>query len=185
MPSGTAQRPGDVITHYGGTTVEVLNTDAEGRLVLADALAYADAKLRPDVLVDLATLTGAASLGLGRVHGALFATDNYLAGQLLTAADLGGEQLWRMPLVEDYRDGIDSDVADLQNVGDPEKHYSGGAISAALFLREFTGGRTWAHLDIAGPARADKDDGETTKGGTGFGVRLLLRWLESYDRYLR
>ncbi|MDX6287336.1 MAG: leucyl aminopeptidase [Frankiales bacterium] len=178
MPSGSATRPGDVLTHYGGRTVEVLNTDAEGRLVLADGLAYAAKNLRPDVMVDLATLTGAASLGLGRVHGALFSTDESLADHLLTAAETAGEQLWRMPLVEDYRDALDSDIADLQNIGNPHKHYSGGAISAALFLREFTGGMPWAHLDIAGPARSDKDEGEITKGGTGYGVRLLLRWLE-------
>ncbi|MFL6239536.1 MAG: leucyl aminopeptidase [Actinomycetes bacterium] len=181
MPSGSAMRPGDVITHYGGTTVEVLNTDAEGRLVLADALAYADARLRPDVVVDLATLTGAASLGLGRIHGALYATDDALAGELVVAAHVGGEQIWRMPLVEDYRDALDSPVADLRNIGEPSTHYSGGSISAALFLREFTGGRRWAHLDIAGPARSDKDDGEISRGATGYGVRLLLRWLETLD----
>jgi leucyl aminopeptidase len=181
MPSGSAIRPGDVITHYGGTTVEVLNTDAEGRLVLADALAYADAKLRPDVMVDLATLTGAATLGLGRIHGALYATDDLLAGELVTAAYVGGEQVWRMPLVEDYRDSLDSPVADLRNIGDPRAHFSGGSITAALFLREFTGGRRWAHFDIAGPARSDKDDGEVTRGGTGYGVRLLLRWLETLN----
>jgi leucyl aminopeptidase len=179
MPSGSAQRPGDVIEQYGGTTVEVLNTDAEGRLVLADGLAYAVANLRPDVLVDLATLTGAASLGLGRIHGALFATDDVLAGELLAASQVGGEQTWRMPLVEDYRPTMDSDIADLRNIGTPDHHFQGGAITAALFLREFTGGLPWAHFDIAGPARAEKDDGEITKGASGYGVRTLLRWLES------
>jgi leucyl aminopeptidase len=181
MPSGSALRPGDVIRQYGGTTVEVLNTDAEGRLVLADALAYADTRLRPDVIVDLATLTGAATLGLGRVHGALYATDDLLAGELVAAAHVGGESVWRMPLVEDYRASLDSSVADLRNVSDPRARVSGGSITAALFLREFTGGRRWAHLDIAGPARSDKDDGATTRGGTGYGVRLLLRWLETLD----
>jgi leucyl aminopeptidase len=179
MPSGSAQRPGDVIRHYDGRTVEVLNTDAEGRLVLADAIGYAAAKLQPDVIVDLATLTGAATLGLSRYYGALYATDDELANALVAAANDGGERLWRMPLNDDYRDALDSDVADLRNIGDPGSHYSGGSITAALFLREFTAGRRWAHLDIAGPARSDKDDGEITKGATGYGVRLLLRWLET------
>ncbi|MDX6208656.1 MAG: leucyl aminopeptidase, partial [Frankiales bacterium] len=183
MPSGSAQRPGDVLTQYGGRTVEVLNTDAEGRLVLADALAYADATLDPDVLVDIATLTGAASLGIGKRHGALFTNRDGLASALTTAGDVAGERLWRMPLVEDYRSALDSPVADLRNIGDPESHFSGGAITAALFLREFVGDRAWAHLDIAGPARADKDEDELTKGGTGFAVRSLLRWLESGARY--
>ena len=179
LPGGSALRPQDVVTHYGGRTVEVLNTDAEGRLVLADALAYADARLEPDLLVDLATLTGAASLGLGRRHGALYSTDEELAAGLLAAGESSGERLWRMPLVEDYRAALDSDVADLRNTsGDP--HVSGGSITAALFLREFTGGRPWAHLDIAGPARADRDEHEVTRGGTGFGARLLVRWLEGF-----
>jgi leucyl aminopeptidase len=178
MPSGTAQRPGDVITHYGGRTVEVLNTDAEGRLVLADALAYADRDLSADVVVDVATLTGAMPLALGRRHAGLFANDDELAAQLADAAERSGEPLWRMPLVEDYRHALDSPVADLRNIGQPKLKLQGGSITAALFLREFTGGRRWAHLDIAGPARSGTDDDEVTKGGTGYGVRLLTRWLE-------
>ena len=182
MPSGSAQRPGDVLTQYGGRTVEVLNTDAEGRLVLADGLAYADAHLDPDVIVDIATLTGAASLGLGKRHGALFTNRDGLAAALTAAGDVAGERLWRMPLVEDYRVALESPVADLRNIGDPALHLSGGAITAALFLREFVGGRPWAHLDIAGPARADKDEDELVKGGTGFAVRTLIRWLEAGAR---
>ncbi|MEZ0073540.1 leucyl aminopeptidase [Planotetraspora sp. GP83] len=174
--SGSAQRPSDVITQYGGRTVEVLNTDAEGRLVLADALAYADAELDPDVLIDLATLTGAAKVALGVSLGALYADDEPLARALLAAGEASGERLWRMPLIEDYRGDLDSDVADLANV-DKKMSGSAGSIIAALFLREFTGGRPWAHLDIAGPARSTADEGETTKGGTGFGVRVLLRYL--------
>jgi leucyl aminopeptidase len=177
MPGAGALRPGDVITHYGGRTVEVFNTDAEGRLVLADALAYADAHLDPDLLVDVATLTGAASLGLGRRHAALYSADEELAAGLLAAGESSGDRLWRMPLVEDYRAAMDSDVADLSNISrDP--HVSGGSITAALFLREFVGARRWAHLDIAGPARADRDEHEVSRGGTGFGARVLLRWLE-------
>lgn len=177
MPSGTAQRPGDVIRHYGGRTSEVLNTDAEGRLVLADALAYADAVLEPDVVVDIATLTGAAPLGLGRRHAALYATTDALAAELAEAAARTGERVWRMPLVSQYRFAIDSRIADVANTSTNLK-ISGGSITAALFLREFTGGRSWAHLDIAGPARADGDEHEVTKGATGYGARLLLRWLQ-------
>jgi leucyl aminopeptidase len=178
MPSGSAQRPGDVIAHYGGRTVEVRNTDAEGRLVLADALAYAAARLAPDVVVDLATLTGAASVGLGKRHAALYATDDRLATALVHAGAAGGELLWRMPLADDYRDALDSDVADLCHISLKPK-IQGGSITAALFLREFVGDSPWAHLDIAGPARADGDEYEVTRGATGFGTRTLLRWLES------
>ena len=177
MPSGTAQRPGDVLTQYGGRTVEVLNTDAEGRLVLADALAYADLDLDADVLVDVATLTGAMPVALGKKTAGMFASDEVLAGQLEAAAASSGERLWRMPLVEDYRHTLDSPIADLRNIGQPKLKLMGGSITAALFLREFTGGRPWAHLDIAGTAMAGGDDDELVKGGTGFGVRLLTTWL--------
>ncbi|WP_214109067.1 leucyl aminopeptidase family protein [Acrocarpospora catenulata] len=169
--SGSAQRPSDVITQYGGRTVEVLNTDAEGRLVLADALAYADAELDPDAMVDVATLTGAARVALGTGLGALYASDDTLAAELLAAGERGGDRMWRMPLIDDYRAELDSDVADLSNVErNPSPIPAAGSVTAALFLREFVGKRPWAHLDIAGPARADK-------GATGFGVRLLLEWL--------
>ena len=178
MPSGAAQRPGDVITQYGGTTVEVLNTDAEGRLVLADAIAYADTVLKADVIVDIATLTGAMPVALGKRIAGLFATDDALAAGLLAAGESSGELLWRMPLVEDYRQALESTTADLRNIGDPKLKLSGGSITAALFLREFAGGRPFAHLDIAGPAWSGADDDELTKGGTGYGVRLLVRWLQ-------
>jgi leucyl aminopeptidase len=175
MPSGSALRVGDVITHYGGRSVEVLNTDAEGRLVLADALAYADKMLDPDVVVDIATLTGAARMALGPVMAPLYATDDALAAALLAAGRASGDQLWLMPLAEEYRDGLDSPVADLANVARTSGR--AGSIDAALFLREFAGRRPWAHLDVAGPARAAADDGQITKGATGFGASLLLRWL--------
>ncbi|HEV8222018.1 MAG TPA: leucyl aminopeptidase family protein [Streptosporangiaceae bacterium] len=178
LPSGSAYRPGDVITHYGGRTVEVLNTDAEGRLVLADALAYADAVHQPDALVDIATLTGAARVALGTSLGALYATDDTVAAGLLAAGQASGDRLWRMPLVQDYTDALDSPVADLAHVARPGTAGSyAGSIAAALFLREFSGGRPWAHLDVAGAARVGSDDGEITRGATGFGTRLLLRWL--------
>jgi leucyl aminopeptidase len=175
MPSGSAMRPGDVITHFGGRTTEVLNTDAEGRLVLADALAYADTVLEPDVMVDVATLTGAARVALGGTLAALYASDDGLARALLAASADAGEPLWRMPLVDDYSDALESPVADLANVPHSSRPRA-GSIEAALFLREFTGGRPWAHLDIAGAARFSPD-GDDAKGATGFGTRLLLRWL--------
>ncbi|MFF5263164.1 leucyl aminopeptidase family protein [Actinomadura viridis] len=175
MPSGSAMRPGDVITHFGGTTSEVLNTDAEGRLVLADALAYAAAELAPDVVVDVATLTGAAKVALGLRHGALFANDDALAAALTGAGAAAGEPLWRLPLVEDYRQAIESDIADVANI--ERRGYGGGSIMAALFLREFVGARRWAHLDVAGPGRSTSDDGVLSRGATGFGARLLLAWL--------
>ncbi|NAZ77769.1 leucyl aminopeptidase family protein, partial [Kineococcus sp. T13] len=177
----SSYRPGDVVTHHGGRTTEVNNTDAEGRLVLGDALAYADAVLRPDVLVDVATLTGAATLGLGKRHAPLYATDDALAAELLAASAATGERLWRMPLVDDYAALLDSEVADARQVaGAPGA--GAGSILAALFLRPFTGGRRWAHLDIAGTGRADGPEHEVGRGATGFGARVLLEWLEATTR---
>jgi len=176
MPSGSAYRPGDVVRHFGGRTSEVFNTDAEGRMVLADALAYANTRLRPDVIVDLATLTGAATVGLSRQYGALFANSEALAGQLLAAGEESSDKVWRLPLVPEYRSALDSEIADISHIS--RENIGGGAITAALFLQEFVGERRWAHLDIAGPARAEKTSGDKTRGATGFGVRLLLRWLQ-------
>lgn len=173
---GSSYRPADVLRIYGGRTVEVANTDAEGRLVLADALAFADATLDPDVLIDVATLTGAASLGLGKQHAALYGTDRTLVDALRTAADISGEPAWEMPLVPDYLDATHSSVADLRHVAQDLK-YGAGSITAALFLQEFTGQRAWAHLDIAGPARSTADKHELTEGATGYGARLLLSYL--------
>jgi leucyl aminopeptidase len=175
----SSYRPGDVVTVHGGTTVEILNTDAEGRMVLADALSYAATRLDPDVIVDIATLTGAASQGLGKRHAALFTSVERLASVLTTAGADSGEYVWRMPLVEDYRPVLDSPIADLRHVPGKGAAPGGGSITAALFLREFVGDHRWAHLDIAGPARSDREEYEITRGATGFGARLLLRWLES------
>jgi len=177
MLSGAAYRPGDVVRHYGGLTTEVLNTDAEGRVVLADALAYAVAKLKPDLLVDLATLTGAASVALGKQTGALFAESDELARALAAAGEAVGERLWRMPFVEDYVPAIASEVADLNNAAD----IGAGSVTAALFLREFVGDARdrWAHLDMSAPAWSESADGELAKGATGFGVRTLLHWLDT------
>ena len=173
--SGSAFRPSDVVTHYGGRTVEVGNTDAEGRLVLADAMAYAVAELAPDVLVDVATLTGAARVALARSTAPIFGTDDAVVEGLRRAGESTGETFWRMPLVDDYREALSSDVADLGNVA---PGVGGGAITAALFLREFAGGLPWAHLDIAGPGRSDVDKGILAKGATGYGARAVLAWLE-------
>jgi leucyl aminopeptidase len=173
--SGTAMRPGDVVRHHGGLTTEVRNTDAEGRLVLADALAYADRRLRPDWLVDLATLTGAQSVALGKRTAALYSDDDALAKDLADAAADAGEKVWRMPLPDDYVDALSGEETDLLNHTD----VGAGSVMAALFLREFAGGsrRRWAHLDMSAPAWADSSDAELAKGATGWGVRTLLRWL--------
>ncbi|GEL95694.1 leucyl aminopeptidase family protein [Cellulomonas composti] len=173
---GSSYRPGDVLRMYGGTTVEIANTDAEGRLVLADALAWADATLDPDVLIDVATLTGAASVGLGKQHAALYGTDEKVVAALAEAGEEAGEPAWPMPLVAEYEDAVHSDVADLRHVPATTK-IGGGSITAALFLRRFVGDRSWAHLDIAGPARSTADRHEVNEGATGFGARLLLRYL--------
>jgi leucyl aminopeptidase len=172
--SGSAMRPSDVVRHFGGRTTEVRNTDAEGRLVLADALAYAAARLRPTALVDIATLTGAMKVSLGLGTAGYLTTSDDLASGLAEAADLTGEPLWRMPLVDDYGPELDSDIADSNNdSGGP------GGITAAMFLRPFAGDVAWAHVDIAGPARSSADSGLSSRGATGFGARLLAKWVES------
>ena len=176
--SATAQRPSDVIKHYGGTTVEVINTDAEGRLVLADGLAYADINLDPDYLIDIATLTGAVTLGLGRQFAAMYTRDEKLAAQFIKAGTDSGDRVWRMPLIDDYKDSLESDVADF-NHNASNANYSAGSVTAALFLEHFAGNRRWLHLDIAGTGRSEVDAGENLKGGTGYGVRLLTQWIMS------
>ena len=174
MPGGRSLKPGDVIRHYGGRTTEVLNTDAEGRLILADALALA-AENKPEVIVDIATLTGSISVALGNKIAGLFSTSDALTDELRNAATASGESLWPMPLAEEYVGEIDSQIADCKNVGSR----FGGAIIAALFLKAFVPQEIpWAHLDIAGAARSDKDQDEISKGGTGMGTRTLIRWIE-------
>ena len=174
--SGTAQRPSDVITQYGGTTVEVTNTDAEGRLVLADGLAYADKNLEPDFLVDVATLTGAATQGLGRQYAAMYTRNSALARDLHAHGEKSGDRVWQMPLIDDYKIALVSKVADLSHTADKPK-FGAGSVTAALFLEHFVGKRNWVHFDIAGAGRSDTDAGENPKGGTGFGVRLLIDWI--------
>ncbi|MGN9764776.1 leucyl aminopeptidase family protein [Micromonospora sp. SD12] len=177
MLSGSAFRPGDIIRHYGGTTSETTNSDAEGRLVLADALAYAAAELRPDLLVDLATLTGANAVALGKRTGALYSDNDALAADVLAAIAAAGEAAWRMPLPADYAEHLGSELADLHS--SPDR--GAGSVMAALYLREFTGELRdrWLHVDMSAPSWADGDDAELTRGATGWGVRSLLRWLGS------
>ncbi len=172
MPSGTAQRPGDVITIYGGTTVEVLNTDAEGRLVLADALGLA-AKEKPDLIIDIATLTGAAVVALGQRTAGVMGNDDAARAAVCAAAADAGEAVWPMPLPDDLRAALDSGTADIANIGDAK----GGMLSAGVFLREFVpAGQAWVHMDIAGPAFNDKGAyGYTPKGATGCGVRTFVQ----------
>ncbi|WP_293940406.1 leucyl aminopeptidase [Sphingomonas sp.] len=174
MPDGNAQRPGDVVTSMNGQTIEVINTDAEGRLVLCDALTWAQANVKPATIIDLATLTGAMIVALGHEMGGMFANDDNLAQQLDAAGKASGDKLWRMPLGEAYDRLIDSPIADIKNVGPREA----GSITAAQFLARFIDeGVRWAHLDIAGMAWSDKASSTYDKGATGFGVRLLDQYV--------
>ena len=175
LPSGSAQKPGDIIRYLNGKTIEVLNTDAEGRLILADALALA-AKEKPDCMIDLATLTGACMVALGTQVGGVFGNRQPLVEEVIRCGRAVGERFWQLPLVKEYREEIKSSVADIKNVGGSY----GGAITAALILQEFVGDRPWVHLDIAGPAYAEKETPICSRGGTGFGVRTLLRFLASF-----
>jgi leucyl aminopeptidase len=170
MPGGSATKPGDVLTTRSGKTIEVLNTDAEGRLVLADGLTLA-AEAEPDAVIDLATLTGAQVVALGKEVAALFGTDEALVEDVRRAGSRAGEPSWPLPLPEDYRSHIDSEVADMRNIGRPGQ---AGSIAAAMLLREFVGDIPWAHVDMAGPARSDDATRYLSKGGTGFGVRTLV-----------
>ncbi|NET45077.1 leucyl aminopeptidase [Okeania sp. SIO2B3] len=174
MVSGHAMHPGDFLTASNGKTIEVNNTDAEGRLTLADALVFAD-KLEVDAIVDLATLTGACVVALGNDIAGLWSPDDDLAGQLATAAESAGEKLWRMPLEEKYFDGLKAMHADMKNTG-PRP---GGAITAALFLKQFVQDTPWAHLDVAGPVWIDAENGYNNAGATGYGVRTLVNWVLS------
>ena len=178
MPDGNSYRPSDILTMYSKKTVEVLNTDAEGRLVLADALHYAT-ELKPDAMVNLATLTGACIVGLGNNYCGLFSDDDVWAEELLAAAQDSGEKLWRLPLDEGLAPSLKSKRADIKNIGGPW----GGAITAALFLKNFKGDRRWAHLDIAGPTTADSAKGSICAGGTGFGVLTLVALAERFSAF--
>ena len=171
MLSGNAQRPGDVVTSASGKTIEVINTDAEGRLVLADVLHYAQERFKPRAIVDLATLTGAIIVALGHDHAGLFSNNDELAARLGRAGEDTGEKVWRLPLDDSYDKLIDSQIADMKNIGGRPA----GSITAAHFLKRFVGDVPWAHLDIAGTAWSTKDAATIPKGATAFGVRLLDR----------
>jgi leucyl aminopeptidase len=177
MPSGTAQRPGDIVVSMSGQTIEVLNTDAEGRLVLADAMWYCQKRFKPRLMIDLATLTGAVIVALGHQRGGLFANDDELARQLTEAGKAVHEQLWRLPLDESYDRELDSDAADVKNIGGGR---AAGSIVAAQFLQRFVDKTPWAHLDIAGMAWSSKDAPTVPKGATAFGLRLLDRFVAQY-----
>jgi len=174
MPGGNAQRPGDVVTTMSGQTVEVINTDAEGRLVLADAIAYVQKNCRPSTIVDFATLTGAILISLGHEWAGLFSNNEELATKLITAGGESGDKLWRMPLAEPFDRLIDSPIADMKNVGPRE----GGSITAAQFIQRFVDeGVRWAHVDMAGKAWSDKAGATYDKGATGYGVRLIDQYV--------
>jgi leucyl aminopeptidase len=176
MPSATAQRPGDIVTSMSGQTIEVLNTDAEGRLVLADALWYTQDRFKPQLMVDLATLTGAIIISLGNEHAGLFSNNDTLADRLMKSGAAVGETLWRMPLGEAYDKQLETDAADMKNIGGRE----GGSITAAQFLQRFVNKVPWAHLDIAGVTWSKKDKPTVPKGGTAFGVRLLDHFVSTF-----
>ncbi len=175
LPSGSACRPGDIVRSYGGKTIEIANTDAEGRLILADAMEYAVDTFAPDIMIDLATLTGACVVALGEKIAAVFSPDDALRDAIVEAGRHTHERCWPMPLPEDYRKLIKSDIADMRNVG---KNRWAGAITAAIFLKSFVGETRWAHIDIAGPAYGKSDSDYISSGASGFGVRLLLNLLE-------
>jgi leucyl aminopeptidase len=177
MPSGTAQRPGDIVTSMSGQTIEVLNTDAEGRLVLADALWYCQDRYKPRLMIDLATLTGAVIVALGHHRAGLFSNNDELAGRLIEAGQVVGEEVWRLPLDERYDREIDSDAADVKNIGSGR---DAGSILGAQFIQRFVNDVPWAHLDIAGMAWSTKDTATVPKGATAFGVRLLDRFVSQF-----
>jgi leucyl aminopeptidase len=176
MPSGTAIRPGDIVRSYSGKTVEIGNTDAEGRLILIDAMAWAVNQYKPDTLIDLATLTGACVVALGEKIAGVFSNDRQLADTLVTSGTNTHERCWALPLPDDYKEMLKNDFADLNNISGGRW---AGAITAALFLSEFVGETRWAHIDIAGPAWAAKASDYCGAGGTGFGVRLLCDWIQN------
>lgn len=174
MPSGKALKPGDILRAYNGKTIEVLNTDAEGRLTLADALSYAVKREKPDEIIDIATLTGACQVALGQDIAGLWGNDNKILSAIENSAKITGEKVWRMPLEKKYKALIKSHITDVKNI---QTGKYGGAITGALFLQEFVDNIPWVHLDIAGPAFAEKDSPLCPQGGVGFGVRLLLHYL--------
>ena len=177
MPSGNAQRPGDIVTSMSGQTIEVLNTDAEGRLVLADAIWYTQKRFKPRLTVDLATLTGAIIVSLGHERAGLFSNNDALTNELVEAGNWVDEKVWPMPMDDEYDKDMDSDIADVQNIGSGR---GAGSVTAAKFIERFVDTTPWAHLDIAGVTWSKKSKKLVPRGGTGFGVRLLNRLVANY-----
>ena len=178
MPSGTATRPGDIVRFYNGMTAEIKNTDAEGRLILADALAYAVKNYKPDIMIDMATLTGACAYALGPFFAGLLSQHDEVAEKILASSCRTGDRCWRLPMDNDFRVAIKSDAADICNTGN--ERYRAGTITAGFFLQNFVGKTPWAHLDIAGTAFNVPDISYYRTGGTGFGVRLLIDFVMNY-----
>ena len=176
MPSGNATRPGDIVTAYNGKTIEILNTDAEGRLILADALTYVEKNYSPEIIIDFATLTGAIIVALGHLAAGLFTDDDELAESLIEAGKISGDRLWQLPVFEDYREYMKGKLGDLRNISSKP---GAGSITAAMFLKEFVEKASWAHIDIAGTAWDMPPKSYRPEGATGFGVRLMLEWLKS------
>ncbi len=177
MPGGNAYKPGDILKAYNGKTIEVLNTDAEGRLALADALAFVNKEFNPIRLVNFATLTGAAVVALGHRASAVMGNDEEMISQIIDAGTYTGERCWQLPLWKEYSSDLKSDIADVKNIGSQ----GAGTIVAGAFLKEFVGDTPWAHLDIAGTAWWSEDQPYIPKGASGVGVRLIMRWLETID----
>jgi leucyl aminopeptidase len=177
LPSGTAYKPGDILTSYSGKTIEIFSTDAEGRLILADALAYAQ-KYEPKAVIDIATLTGACVIALGNVSAGLLGNDQRLINKVKNSAQKTGEKVWELPLFEEYDDQIKSDLADMKNTGGRPA----GTITAAAFLKKFVGNFSWAHLDIAGMDWDERGKPYIPKGPVGFGVRLFLQFLRDWNK---
>jgi len=175
MPGGNAMKPGDVIKSYSGKTIEVLHTDAEGRLILADSLSFGEKNFKPDKIIDIATLTGACPIALGNLSAGLMSNNKELTKQIQKASEESGEKVWELPLYEEYKKDIESNVADLKNIGDPRSY--AGTITAGLFLKEFIEKTPWVHLDIAGTAWSEENKNYLSQGGTGYGIRLLTKFL--------
>ncbi len=180
MPGGNSMKPGDILTSYSGKNIEMQHTDAEGRLILSDALSFAEKNFKPSKIIDLATLTGACVIALGTLTAGLFSDNNDLVREIIKASQESGERVWQLPFYEEFKRDIESVIADVKNLGNPKG--SAGAITAAVFLREFVEKTPWAHLDIAGTAFSDENMHYLVQGGTGYGIRLLTQFLinESY-----
>ena len=182
LVSGSAQKPGDIVRAYNGKTIEITNTDAEGRLILADALSYTEEKYNPAVMIDVATLTGACVVAFGYYAAGLMGKDKELLRELSCAGDMSGDRVWEMPFYEEYHDWMDGSISDLRNTTGRGKGYEGGSILGGVFLSKFVSNAKWAHIDIAGTGFLVEDSDYAQKGATGAGVRALMYWLMNNGR---